>query len=99
MIQHIMLWNYKDEVTRELQAHHERELKALVERVPSLRGLQFGPVVGGRNQSFTHGFVMYFDDMDGLREYSVHPDHQAFSGPFSEACAAQVVADVEVRDS
>jgi hypothetical protein len=40
---------------------------------------------------------MYFDDMDGLREYSVHPDHQAFSGPFSEACATQVVADFEVH--
>jgi hypothetical protein len=54
-------------------------------------------VVGGRNQSFDHCFVMYFDDMDGLREYAVHPDHQAFAGPFSEACATQVVTDFEVE--
>jgi hypothetical protein len=97
MIQHIMLWNYKDEVTLEQQAHHERELRALLGRVPTLRGLQYGPVVGGRNHTFSHCFVMYFDDMDGLREYSVHPDHQAFSGPFSEACATQVVADFRVE--
>ena len=97
MIQHIMLWNYKDEVALEQQAQYERELQALVDKVPSLRGLQYGHVVGGRNQSFSHCFVMYFDDMDGLREYSVHPDHQAFSGPFSEACATQVVADFEVH--
>jgi hypothetical protein len=97
MIQHIMMWSYKDEITRELQVHHERELVALLDRVPSLRGLQYGPVVGGRNQSFTHCFVLYFDDMDGLREYAVHPDHQAFSGPFAEACATQVVTDFEVK--
>jgi hypothetical protein len=96
MIQHIMLWDYKDEITRELQARYEQELRELVDKVPSLRGLHVGQVVGGRNQSFTHCFVMYFDDMDGLREYSVHPDHEAFSGPFAEACATQVVADVEV---
>ena len=97
MIQHMMLWNYKTDVTLEQQAGHERELRALVDKVPSLRGLQYGPVVGGRNQSFDHCFVMYFDDMDGLREYAIHPDHQAFSGPFAEACATQLVVDFEVE--
>jgi hypothetical protein len=97
MIQHIMLWSYKDAVTLEQQAEHERALRALLDQVPSLRGLQYGPVVGGRNQSFDHCFVMYFDDMDGLREYSVHPDHEAFSSAFAEACATQVVADFEVK--
>jgi hypothetical protein len=97
MIQHIMLWDYRTDVTLEQQAQHERELQALVERVPSLRALQFGSVAGGRNQSFSHCFIMTFDDMNGLREYSVHPDHEKFSDSFAAACATQVVADVEVE--
>jgi hypothetical protein len=96
MIQHIMLWNYKDEVGAEERARHEAELLRLVGRVPSLRGVEYGPVVGGRNQSFGHCFVMKFDDMAGLEEYASHPAHVAFSTAFKEACAVQVVTDFEV---
>jgi len=96
MIQHIMLWNYKDEVGTEERAYHEAELVRLVELVPSLLLVQYGPVVGGRNQSFEHCFVMHFADMAGLAEYASHPAHVNFSGAFKEACAVQVVADFEV---
>jgi hypothetical protein len=98
-IQHILQWNYRDEVPTEERARIEAELEKLPERVPSLRGLVWGPVVGGRNQSFTHCFVMYFDSMEGLAEYAAHPEHVRFAGPFREACEAQVVTDFEVRAS
>jgi hypothetical protein len=93
LIQHIMLWNYRDEVGTEERARIEGELVRLPERVPALRGVQYGPVVGGRNQSFSHCFVMLFDDAEGLAEYATHPAHVAFAGPFKEACAVQVVTD------
>jgi Stress responsive A/B Barrel Domain len=98
MIQHIMLWNYKDDVPPERQAFLEAELTSLPDRVPSLRSVQYGPVVGGRNQNFSHCFVMHFDDMAGLAEYTSHPDHLNFSVPFKEACAVQLVADFEAQD-
>jgi hypothetical protein len=98
-IQHILQWSYQDEVPAEERARLEAELEKLPERVPSLRGLEWGPVVGGRNQSFTHCFVMYFDSMEGLADYTAHPEHVRFAGPFREACAAQVVTDFEVRGS
>jgi len=95
MIQHIMLWNYRDEVSAGERRRIEGELVRLPERVPALRRVEWGPVVGGRNQSFSHCFVMYFDDMDGLQEYVTHPDHIRFAGPLKEACALQVVVDFE----
>jgi Zn-finger domain-containing protein len=98
MIQHIMLWNYRDEVPQEERARIERALLALPERVPSLRQVECGPVVGGRNQTFSHCFVMLFDDMNALDEYATHPAHMEFATPFRQACAVQVVADVEVAD-
>jgi Stress responsive A/B Barrel Domain len=102
MIRHIMLWNYKDDIPPERRAFLEAELAALPDRVPSLRRVQYGHepkagAVGGRNQSFSHCFVMYFDDMAGLAEYTSHPEHINFSAPFKEACAVQVVADFEVQ--
>ncbi len=96
MIQHILLWNYKDETTPEQRLHHEAELAKLLDKVASLRGVQYGPVVGGRNQSFENCFVMIFDDMEGVAAYQIHPDHLVFSSAFREACAVQVVVDFEV---
>ena len=96
MIQHIMLWNYRDDVSQEERGRIERELLALPERVPSLRQVEYGPVVGGRNQTFSHCFVMLFDDMNSLDEYTTHPAHIEFAAPFRQACAVQVVTDVEM---
>src|SRR3712207_1831423 len=92
-IKHIMLWNYREETTVDERASLERALMALPDKVPSLLGVGWGPVVGGRNHSFSHCFVMLFDDMAGLDEYVVHPDHAEFSRAFKEACAVQVVVD------
>ena len=97
MIQHIMLWNYRDEVPEDERARLHAELVELPRKVPSLRSVRWGPVVGGRNQSFSHCFVMLFDDLAGLQLYATHADHLHFSGPFKEACAVQVVADFEER--
>jgi hypothetical protein len=91
-----MLWNYRDEVDAEERARLEGELVGLVEKVPALVSVKYGPVVGGRNQSFGHCFVMLFDDMAGLAEYTSHPAHEAFGVGFKAACAVQVVADFEV---
>ncbi|MDQ3704797.1 MAG: Dabb family protein [Chloroflexota bacterium] len=98
-IQHILQWSYKDGVPAEECARIEAELERLPGLVPSLRHLEWGQVVGGRNQSFSHCFVMYFDNMQGLADYATHPDHVRFAGAFREACAVQVVTDFEVKES
>jgi hypothetical protein len=98
MIQHIMLWSYQDAVSEEEQARLHAQLEAMPSQVPALLSVQWGPVFGGRNHSFTHCFVMHFHDRAGLAEYTVHPDHARFAAAFKEACAMQVVADFEVRN-
>ena len=97
MIRHILLWNYKPETTPEERARLEAELEALPGPVPALRQVEWGPVVGGRNQTFSHGFTMEFDSMDALAAYNTHEAHIHFSVPFREACSIQVVSDIEVR--
>lgn len=98
-IQHIMQWSYRNDVPAHERARIEAELERLPQLVPALLHLEWGPVVGGRNQTFSHCFVMYFDSLEGLAEYATHPDHVRFAGPFKEACAVQVVTDFEVKES
>ena len=95
MIQHILLWSYKEDVPAARRAALEAHLASLPAKIPVLRDVQYGPVVGGRNQSFSHCFVMRFDDLAALAEYTTHPEHLNFSGPFKEACELQVVTDFE----
>lgn len=98
MIQHIMLWSYHHAVSAEEQARLQAQLEALPSHVPALLSVQWGPVFGGRNHSFSHCFVMHFHDREGLAEYTVHPDHARFAAAFKGACAVQVVADFEVQN-
>ncbi len=73
MIQHIMLWNYREEASAE-----EREAPpGLAGRATVPGALSFERAVGaclwGTNQSFSHCFVMYFHDRKGLSEYDNPP--------------------------
>jgi hypothetical protein len=92
-----MLWNYHEEVSVEERERLQTWLEELPAQVPSLLSVQWGAVFGGRDQSFSHCFVMHFHDRDGLSEYATHPNHVRFSTAFKEACAVQVVADFEVQ--
>ena len=87
------MWSYKPQTPPEERARLEAELMKLPDKVPSLRSVHWGAVTGGRNQSFSHCFIMLFDDQAGLDAYNTHPDHLHFSGPFKEACETQVVVD------
>ncbi len=95
MIQHIMLWSYRDEVPDEERARLESAFRTLPRKIVGLNRVELGPVIGGRNQSFTHCFVMHFDDKAGLAEYAGDPEHLRVAEPFRGVCAAQVVVDFE----
>ena len=98
MIQHIMLWNYRDEVASEERERLQAWLETLPALVTSLISVEWGPVFGGRNQSFSHCFIMLFRDRDALADYAIHPEHVKFAAAFKAACAVQVVADFEVQN-
>ena len=93
---HILMWTYKDDISEDPRHRLEEELLSLPSKIPALIEVRRGPVVGGRNQSFTHCFVMLFDNLEALAEYNIHPNHLHFSHPFREACAMQIVVDVQL---
>src|SRR5689334_4393302 len=72
---HLLMWTYKDDTPAEQRASLEAELSALPAKVPTIRSLRWGPVTGGRNQSFSHCFVMLLADQAGLEASTAHPAH------------------------
>ena len=90
---HIIMWNYRDDVPEDERDRLEADLLELQQKIPTLKGVHAGPVTGGRNQSYSHCFVMLFDDQAGLDAYTRHPEHERFASSFRAACVVQVVVD------
>ncbi len=95
MITHILLWNYRAEVSAEERAAIEALLVDLPDAVAGLHSLTFGPVFRWRAREYSHACVMQFLDLAALDDYQVDPAHQAFAVRFHPATAELVALDYE----
>ncbi|HEY8806980.1 MAG TPA: Dabb family protein [Candidatus Limnocylindria bacterium] len=97
MVQHIVLWAFKDSVPRAERDAIVAALRGLRTRVPSLRSLEVGENFSpARAQGYTHVLVETFDDRDGLVAYAGHPDHVPVLGRIRDAAAQLIAVDLEV---
>ncbi len=78
MIRHIVLIRFDPAVSEPTIDGLFDELQEIEGKVPGLLS-----ITSGRSESpeqmergYMHGFVVDFDDWDGLQRYQVHPDHQ-----------------------
>ena len=97
MIRHIVLWAFGDGVPPAERDAIAAAIRALPEKVPSLRMLEVGENVGRAGaKGYTYGAVATFDDRDGLAAYLAHPDHAPVGARLRAAAARILVADLEV---
>ncbi|MBQ5330173.1 MAG: Dabb family protein [Oscillospiraceae bacterium] len=88
MIKHIVMFRLKDAQGRtalENALEAKKRADRLPALVPSLRG--FEAVVNSEAadpSNFHIALICTFDDMKGLEEYQVHPDHKAFGAFVAE---------------
>ncbi|MGN8051309.1 Dabb family protein [Curtobacterium sp. 22159] len=78
MIHHVVSWTLREDLDHASSVDRIRELlTGLVGVVASIRSLEVVENVAypGKNQDVA--VVATFDDLAGLDEYQVHPDHQA----------------------
>lgn len=78
MIRHIVLVRFRPDVSGARIDALFAELHAIEGKVPGLLS-----ITSGRSESpeqmergYMHGFVVDFEDWDGLAAYQVHPDHR-----------------------
>jgi hypothetical protein len=77
MIQHVVFLKFKPETTEAMISEIETGLGALPGRIPEIRHYAFGRDVVRSQRSYDFALVSMFEDLDALKRYSGHPDHQA----------------------
>ena len=98
MLVHIVCWRYKAEIGEAAKEEHRNKLRALTGTIDSLRSLVIGSDILHLERSFDTGLVATFDDEAGLKEYTVHPEHQKVAA-IGREISQQVVSVDFISDS
>jgi hypothetical protein len=76
VITHVVMFRWKPEITDADRAAISAALDTLPAAVPSIRTYVHGPDVGASTAAnYDYAIAATFDDVDGWREYDVHPTH------------------------
>jgi len=93
MIKHVVLMKFKPEVTEDQVDDLDRSLDALPGAIPEILSYDFGRDVVHSERSFDFGLVSSFSDLEALKRYQEHPDHQAILGKLTSLCDQIIVVD------
>jgi hypothetical protein len=80
VLKHIVLYKFKDSLTKEQIDEVIQAFNALPSKVPGIIGYEAGTNVSkeGKSEGLTHSFVLTFKSMEDLDAYIAHPAHQAY---------------------
>jgi hypothetical protein len=76
MIEHIVLFKWKEDTPDTAIAEVLKALKELKGKIPGIIDLSCGENFSARARGFHHGLVVRFSDRAALEAYTPHPSHQ-----------------------
>jgi quinol monooxygenase YgiN len=96
---HVVFFKFKDEAPAEKVAAIEQAFVALVKKVETVTGFEWGTNVSpeGLNEGFTHCFLVTFKDKAGLEVYLPHPEHGKFVAQLKPLLDKVCVVDYVAR--
>ncbi|MCU0876909.1 MAG: Dabb family protein [Pirellulaceae bacterium] len=79
-LQHVVLFKFKDTVTKAQVQEVVDAFAALPKKIDAITGFEWGTDVSVemRAEGFTHCFIVTFKDAKGRDEYLPHPAHEEF---------------------
>ena len=101
MIEHVVMWKFKDgegRTSEENMAYVRERLLALPAIIPEIRSMQLGRDVSRTEMSYDMMLVTRFESLDDLHVYKVHPAHVAVSEYVKRVRTARVVLDAELDE-
>ncbi len=80
-LRHLVLFNFKENVTADSIAIIERAFSALPSKIKEIKGFEWGTDNSpeGVAKGFTHSFLVTFHSEEDRAIYLPHPDHKNFS--------------------
>ena len=95
MLHHLVLMKFKPDVTDEMIEDLERHMNDLPNSITEIQVYEFGRDIVRSERSYDFGLVSVFANMESLKRYQVHPDHQAVLGKLKAMCENIVAVDFE----
>lgn len=97
-IQHMVLVQFKPEVSDETIDELFSQLAELKQLIPGITYFAGGPYSSpeGLNQGYTHGFLVTFESAEARDAYLPHPEHERVKAAILPHVGAVVAFDFEV---
>ena len=97
MIQHIVLFRFKDSATPGQIVEARDTLLAMKKGIPEIRSIHFGPNLGPSVKEYSHVLMVSCADMGAVQRYLDHPVHrQTIDRYVSAIRETRLAADLEV---
>jgi len=77
MIKHVVFIKFKPGISDEQIDGLRKGLSALPGKIPEIKEYSFGKDVMRSERSMDYGLVSAFTDLEALKRYLEHPDHQS----------------------
>jgi hypothetical protein len=95
MLKHIVFMKLNPEVTGADIAALKKELGGLPAVIPEIKAFEFGQDILRTERSWDFALVSAFDDLEAMKRYQVHPDHQVVLKKVRAMCESIAVVDFE----
>jgi hypothetical protein len=95
MITHVVMMKFKPEVTAKEIDELESLLDRLPDRIHEIQSYDFGRDVVRSERSYDFALVSVFANLDTLKHYSAHPEHQVVLKKLGSMCETIVAVDYE----
>lgn len=95
MVEHIVLFKLKPEVTDSQKEAFLAALKGLKGRTPGMIDLSAGETFTDRHNGYTIGLVVRFENRESLEIYGPHPEHVPVTEMAKELCESVMAVDYE----
>ena len=93
MLRHVVFFKFKDGVGEEEIADLETSLAELPPVIPEILSYEFGQDTVHSERSYDLALVSTFRDLEALRRYQKHPDHQVVLRKVNDICESVLAVD------
>jgi len=95
MIKHIVFFRIKSEQKEKELENLKSMIEKLKDSIPSILKIEAGINISPRETAYDIALVSEFENAEGLKEYSVHPEHQKLIARLHELDREIAVVDYE----
>lgn len=99
MLHHIVLFKFKPDIDDAKIKALEQRLEALPNAITEIQTYEFGRDIVRSDRSYDFALVSGFANLDAMKRYQVHPDHQKVLELVRSICDDVKAVDFETRYS